>query len=289
MTGNDPLNDPENFDWEGWEDDQIADFERKQRATETVRNRMSWRGVNERGALWGVYQAGRNAYVVEIVQPPADVTLPDRRFVLINGEKVGEAPGIRAAANLAIRHFVDRPSLCAVALLAGESSRSQVSETSEGEVMLNTRAIDQDRLDHVLERLAVRRDRVDGDYYHLFNDRWLEARRWKADLATGSGVLTLDRRNSLLEFERIADPELGNPPYRIAAADAKGRQRQTFLRIVPGGEGFVVAAIGDTSETAPYSQISEQSWKTRQAAEQTLHRDAWSIKEPAQQVRRTRK
>ena len=71
MTGNDPLNDPENFDWEGWENDQIAEFERKQRATETVRNRMSWRGVNERGALWGVYQAGRSAYVVEIVQPPA--------------------------------------------------------------------------------------------------------------------------------------------------------------------------------------------------------------------------
>ena len=209
--------------------------------------------------------------------------------MLINGEKVGEAPGIRAAANLAIRHFVDRPGLSRSRSSPGEPSRSRMSETSEGEVMLNTRAIDQDRLDHVLERLAVRRDRVDGDYYHLFNDRWLEARRWKADLATGSGVLTLDRRNSLLEFERIADPELSNPPYRIAAADAKGRPRQTFLRIVPGGEGFVVAAIGDTSETAPYSQISEQSWKTREAAEQALQRDAWTIKEPAQQVRRTRK
>ncbi len=57
MTGNDPLNDPENFDWETWEDNQIADVELKRRRADTVRNRLSWRGVNELGNLWGVLQA----------------------------------------------------------------------------------------------------------------------------------------------------------------------------------------------------------------------------------------
>jgi hypothetical protein len=60
------------------------------------------------------------------------------------------------------------------------------------------------------------------------------------------------------------------------------------LRIVPSPNGFVVAAIGETSETAPYSQVSEQSWNTREAAEDALRRDAWTIKDTARQAGRAR-
>ncbi len=288
MTGNDPLNDPENFDWEGWENEQIADFERKQRVTETVRNRISWRGVNERGAVSGAYQAGENAYAIEIARPPADGTRSDRRLVLINGQKVGRLPGVRAAANLAIKHFVDRSDLSLPHSSPAAQNRPQMSETSEGEVMLNTRAIDQDRLDRVLERLADRRDRVDGDYYDLFNDRWLEARRWKADLATGSGVLTLDRRNSLLEFERIADPGAQQSPLSHQRHGRQGAPSADIFAHCGGGRRLRSGGDRRNDRDSSIFAISEQSWNTREAAEQALQRDAWTIKEPAHQARRAR-
>jgi hypothetical protein len=152
--------------------------------------------------------------------------------------------------------------------------------------MVNTREIDLYRLDKVLERLSGRRDRAASEYYDLFNDRWLQARRWKGDLSSRSGELTLDQRAGLLEFERIADPELGAAPYRILARGPKGRLQETFLRVVPGKEGFVVAMLGETADVAAYTQISEQSWRSSVAAEEALQRDAWTQKEPAQRKAR---
>jgi hypothetical protein len=152
--------------------------------------------------------------------------------------------------------------------------------------MLNARAIDLYRLDNVLERLSERRDRAGDDYYDLFNDRWLQACRWKADRASRRGELTVDQRAGLQEFERIADPELGAAPYRIAARGPKGRLQEAFLRVVPGKEGFVVAILGETADAAAYTQISEQSWRTSMAAEDALQRDAWTQSESAQKQTR---
>jgi len=152
--------------------------------------------------------------------------------------------------------------------------------------MLNTREIDLHRLGKVLDCLSARRERAGGEYYDLFNDRWLQARRWKGDLASRSGELTLDQRAGLLEFKRIADPELGAAPYRISARGPKGRLQETFLRVVPGKEGFVVAMLGETADVAAYTRISEQSWRTGVAAEEALQRDAWTQKEPVQRQAR---
>jgi hypothetical protein len=243
--------------------------------------------ANELGNLWGVLQAGGNRHIVEIAQPPRHGTRSGLCSVLIDSQKAGEAPSIKAAANFAISHFVNRPDLWRRGSAPSAPGRSErASEASEGEVMLKTREIDLYRLDNVLERLGARRDRVSGDYYDLFNDRWRQARRWKGDLAARPGELTLDERAGLLEFERIADPELGAPPYRVSARGADGRPQQTFLRVVPAKEGFVVAMLGETAGVAAYTQISEQSWNNRAAAEEALHRDAWTRKEPAQKQAR---
>jgi hypothetical protein len=165
----------------------------------------------------------------------------------------------------------------------------EVPEAFEGEVMLNARAIDLYRLDIVLDRLSERRDRAGDEYYDLFNDRWLQARRWKGDLASRSGDLTLDQRAGLQEFERVADPELGAAPYRIAARGPKGLLQEAFLRVVPGKEGFVVALLGETADVAAYTQISEQSWRRSVAAEEALQRDAWTQMESAQKQARGRR
>ena len=114
VTGNDPLNDPENFDWETWEYNQILAFERKQRVLKTISANISWRGFNKAGHLAGFYNAGGRKHLIEIVPPGAawkGQTLAARFRVVVNGGHAGTAASVRDGASLSARYFLERPWL----------------------------------------------------------------------------------------------------------------------------------------------------------------------------------
>ena len=146
-------------------------------------------------------------------------------------------------------------------------------------------AIDLERVDRVVQRLAARASTAAGEYVQYFADRRDLARLWQDDLSRGV-PLTPDRREGLLDMECTADPQLGGKPYRIHVSKG-GRLEEVNLRVLKGKAGYFIGAAGGADGPA-YSRLSREIWTGHLPAETALKRNAWTSAQQNKSQRRGR-